>query len=237
MRWTDRPTKRELILSLFSLAFFSLSYDCASLSTAPSAVHFLFGPTASHGRYNRVILHDGQSFPSDALDKIIFGTWNQSTFSSLKSGSRLERKKNATVMMDEKYGAMWVEGREVAEAAAVVRGSVGTANDGFVRWEQDVPVSSLVWHVPGEFFLILGFSFTNELCLSVPYASGYSILDNVILFKGKVYIVTDDPVAFPPLSAIVTALGPGLNTWEIISLEEGRSILGSYGGMYVPFPL
>ena len=186
MRWTDRPTKRELILSLFSLAFFSLSYDCASLSTAPSAVHFLFGPTASHGRYNRVILHDGQSFPSDALDKIIFGTWNQSTFSSLKSGSRLERKKNGTVMMDEKYGAMWVEGREVAEAAAAVRGSVGTANDGFVRWEQDVPVSSLVWHVPGEFFSLSSafLSRMNYVSLShTPQGTAYWI--TLSSLKGK----------------------------------------------------
>lgn len=60
-------------------------------------------------------------------------------------------------------------------------------------------------------------------------------MDNVILSKGKVYIVTDDPAAFPPLSAIVAALGPGLNTWQVISLEEGRDIIGSYGGMYVSF--
>jgi len=158
MRWTDRPTRRELFLVLSALVVFSLSYNLASLSTASSAVaspyiHFLFGTKPGLGGYSRVILHDGQSFPSDALDKIIFGTWNQSTASSSKTGSGSGRKKNATVVVDEKYGAMWVEGREREEAAMVVRGGKGTVNDGFVRWEQDLPVSSLVWHVPGGFFL------------------------------------------------------------------------------------
>jgi hypothetical protein len=61
--------------------------------------------------------------------------------------------------------------------------------------------------------------------------AGYTILDNVFIFKGTVYIVTDDFDSFPHLPLIVRAFGPGINTWEIISTEEARDTLGQYGAM------
>ncbi|GLB42016.1 putative protein of unknown function (DUF563) [Lyophyllum shimeji] len=102
---------------------------------------------------------------------------------------------------------MWVGREEVGELRGKLFGTT-TVNDEFVRWEDDIPQSKLVRHVPG-----------------------YSILDNVFIFNGIVYLVTDDRDAFPPMSAIVAAVGPGKNTWEVISIEAARKKLGAYGAV------
>jgi hypothetical protein len=60
---------------------------------------------------------------------------------------------------------------------------------------------------------------------------GFTILDNVFISNGTVYIVTDDPPSVPPVSSIIAAVGPGINSWEIIPVSEAKSKIGTYGGM------
>ena len=58
-------------------------------------------------------------------------------------------------------------------------------------------------------------------------------MDNVILFNKSMYIVTNDRSSFPDLTAIVATASTDYNEWKIVSVEEGRSILGKFGGLYV----
>lgn len=56
--------------------------------------------------------------------------------------------------------------------------------------------------------------------------AGHSVLDNVILFKGNVYLVTDDPGGLPSLNSIVSPP----NFWSKISTAEAIEEFGTYGG-------
>jgi hypothetical protein len=63
-------------------------------------------------------------------------------------------------------------------------------------------------------------------------------MDNVIIFNGTIFIVTDDPSSFPSLGSIASSVGnpheaPSPGEWEFLSVEQARERLGSYGGMYV----
>ncbi|KAF9239881.1 hypothetical protein BU15DRAFT_87881 [Melanogaster broomeanus] len=90
-------------------------------------------------------------------------------------------------------------------------GTVGV-NDGFVDWGDEIPTTSLIEHVPG-----------------------YSIMDNVFMLNGTVFIVTDDPL-FPPLGSIASSSQnphelPEASDWQILSSNQAREMLGKYGGL------
>lgn len=60
---------------------------------------------------------------------------------------------------------------------------------------------------------------------------GHTILDNLVIHSGKVYIVTDTPGQFPPIHNIVSARGPGLfNDWSTISPKDAHELFGDFGG-------
>lgn len=61
-------------------------------------------------------------------------------------------------------------------------------------------------------------------------------MDNVIMCNGTIFIVTDSPSSFPSLSSIASSAdnsheAPLLREWEVLSVEQARDILGSYGGL------
>jgi hypothetical protein len=60
---------------------------------------------------------------------------------------------------------------------------------------------------------------------------GFTILDNVFISNGTVYIVTDDPHSIPAMSSIIAAVGPGMNSWEVISVKEAKTKIGQFGGV------
>ena len=63
--------------------------------------------------------------------------------------------------------------------------------------------------------------------------AGYTVLDNVYLYNGVVYVVTDEPSnSLPPINDIVNVeSGLPHNRWEYISTGEARKNLGLFAGM------
>lgn len=62
-------------------------------------------------------------------------------------------------------------------------------------------------------------------------ASGYTILDNVVIYDGTVYLVTEDQTSLPPINSIVETTGSGHDHWQVITKAEGLNKIGKYGGM------
>ncbi|TRM62211.1 hypothetical protein BD626DRAFT_498483 [Schizophyllum amplum] len=83
-----------------------------------------------------------------------------------------------------------------------------TMDEALIQWGTDVPESKILAQSPG-----------------------YNVLDNVILYKNKVYIVSDKPDSFPPLKTIVTSTGDARNEWQIISKAEAAKTLGRHAGI------
>ncbi|KAF5381298.1 hypothetical protein D9615_008391 [Tricholomella constricta] len=207
MRWTAPPDKREIWLLIFALTVFLFSYHLDNalwlLGYDPETAHGVVLSSLGIGSA-KLIAPDGRRPPGwrDSLEDEIFGSWGWEE--GQLAGDGAERSQELGVGM---HGATWAGRKEVGELRGRRFGE-RTVNDGFVRWGEEIPQSKLVRHV-----------------------SGYSILDNVFIFKGKVYIVTDDRDAFPSISSIVAAVGPGKNTWEVISKEDARKKLGTYGAV------
>ncbi|KAG6873671.1 hypothetical protein C0995_012605 [Termitomyces sp. Mi166 len=208
MRWTAPPDRRETLILVFALCVFLFAYHLDN-----SLRFFGFDPAATHGTMLRslgfgnpkVIGIDGRRPPGwrDSLENEIFGTWAWEEDEVLGDGAERSQE-----IGKGKHDATWLGRKEVGELRG---GSLGdlTVNDGFIRWGEDVPMSRLVRHI-----------------------SGYSILDNVIIFNKIVYVVSDDPDKFPPsMKSIITASGLGMNEWKLISPQEARERLGSYGSI------
>ena len=73
-----------------------------------------------------------------------------------------------------------------------------------------------------------------NLLLKFTIYLGYTILDNVYIFNGSVYLVTDDE-QLPPMSSIFASKGMGLSGCTVLSLEKARRVLGGYGSTYAAF--
>jgi len=79
-------------------------------------------------------------------------------------------------------------------------------SDALQRWGENIPQTQLLKHVPG-----------------------YTIIDNLFIFNGSVYLVTDKEHLLPPMSSILASKGPGFRGCTVLSLEKAREVLGSYG--------
>lgn len=114
---------------------------------------------------------------------------------------------------DALEGVTWLKTDRVPEAQKqVIFGNIGV-NDGFMHWGADIPETRLVKHV-----------------------AGFSIMENVIMCNGTIFIVTDSPSSFPSLDSIASSAGnsheaPLLGEWAMLSIEQARDMLGSYGGL------
>ncbi|KAG6864008.1 hypothetical protein C0991_001146, partial [Blastosporella zonata] len=207
MRWTAPPDRREKKLLVFAFSVFFLSYNFENslrlLGFDPATTYGTISRSFSFGRSN-LIAPDGRRPPGwrDSVENEIFGTWAWEE--GQVAGDGAERTQRVG---EGNYSATWLSRKEVGELRG---GSLGqsTVNDGFLRWGEDIPQTKLVRHV-----------------------SGYSILDNVIIFDGTVYVVTDDRDAFPSMTSIVTAAGLGMNEWKVISTATARKTLGTYGAI------
>jgi hypothetical protein len=60
--------------------------------------------------------------------------------------------------------------------------------------------------------------------------SGYTVIDNIILFNGTMNIVTDESDLFPPIQNMV--LSTDLNKWRVVTPQQAREQLGPFGGRY-----
>lgn len=66
---------------------------------------------------------------------------------------------------------------------------------------------------------------------------GYTIMDDVFMLNGTLFVVTDDP-AFPPLGSIASSgedshAIPRSSDWQILSSAQARETLGPFGGLCV----
>lgn len=61
------------------------------------------------------------------------------------------------------------------------------------------------------------------------------MLDNVFIYNGGVYLVTDDTTDFPPISAIASSTGPGFGRWSLMTRKQAVGLFGGFGGVYVWF--
>ncbi|KAF9009998.1 hypothetical protein BDQ17DRAFT_1397480 [Cyathus striatus] len=89
-------------------------------------------------------------------------------------------------------------------------GERGSVNQGIRNWNENFPVTKVVKH-----------------------AKGFSVLDNVVIFNGSVYLVAEenDLESFPPVSDIVSTISNGFGKWELITQAEAYSLMGGYGGI------
>jgi hypothetical protein len=140
------------------------------------------------------------------LDMDIYGDW-VSDEKHISSVHEQQEKEDAS------EGDIWLKTDRIPEAQKqVIFGNIGV-NDGFMHWGKHIPETRIVKHV-----------------------AGFSIMDNVIMCNGTIFIVTDSPSSFPSLDSIASSAdnsheAPLPKEWDMLSIEQARNILGSYGGL------
>ncbi|KDR80331.1 hypothetical protein GALMADRAFT_61700 [Galerina marginata CBS 339.88] len=205
MRWTAPPDKREITLVILCLTVYFLAYNIdASLQTLgidPAATQGAVFSRLGLGR-SKDIGKDGRKPPGwrDSLEGAIFGDWTWDEGHVAGDGKERYQPKGTG-----RHGATWMERPKSVKVDDQAFGD-STVDNALQRWGDDLPQTRLVKHVPG-----------------------YNILDNVYIFNGSVYLVTDSASALPHMSSIVESAGNGFGKWEIISSEDASDILGTYG--------
>ena len=216
--WLALPDRRELTLLIFSLTVFTLAFNFSSSikhAATPSVLlnHLGFGTSRLVGTDGRRLLRY-----RDTLENFIYGEfeWERHHI----AGHGFERTQQLGV---GDHNATWASSDDYAILThnAEKRAAGG---QGFWTWGNDIPTSTMVKHTPGA-------SPSNTRSFCTHGLLGYSIFDNVVLFKGIVSIVTDTPEDYPALNSIVSARGPGRNNWEVISTVDARSKFGTYGSV------
>ncbi|KAF7319035.1 hypothetical protein HMN09_00239700 [Mycena chlorophos] len=200
MRWNSPPTRRELSLIIFALTVFTLSYNIDS-SIRLVGLNRENAVLTRLGLVRTEVGADGRRplKSRDALETMIYGDWDWEEGRIAGDGTERSQMKGVG-----RHGAMWIDRDEIDDLASPELGET-TVTDAFWRWEDDIPQSRLVKHVPG-----------------------YTIVDNIILFNGSMNLVTDQPEMYPPLQDMI--LSADLNRWRILSPQQARDILLPYGG-------
>lgn len=49
------------------------------------------------------------------------------------------------------------------------------------------------------------------------------------MFNGSIYIISDSKTALPTLQTMVMTAGSGFDKWKVLSVDESRNVLGTYG--------
>ncbi|KAJ3506355.1 hypothetical protein NLJ89_g6912 [Agrocybe chaxingu] len=207
MRWSAPPERREIALVLLSLIAYFFAYNLdASLNLIgvdPQATQGALFRNIGLGK-TRVIGPDGRKPPGwrDPLEMDIYGEWQWEEGHVAGEG-----KERSQPTVSGRHGATWRAQQEMMNTSPGDQSfSESTVDNALQRWGEDVPQTQVVKHVPG-----------------------YSILDNVVLLNRTFYLVTDNKHAFPSIPTIVSSQGTGYAEWKVISLREGREVLGTYG--------
>ena len=216
MRWLALPEKREIALVFISLIVYIVAYNFEMsvefLGIDPVTTHqVVFGGLG----LKTLIGKDGRKPPGwrDALEMDVYGDWN---WEEGYTASESQLKVNG------KYPASW-ERKNAGEGGEL------TVNDALQRWERDIPQTQLLKHAPGSY----NSQYSNLLKFTIRL--GYTILDNLFIFNGSVYLVSNNEHLLPPMSSILASKGPGFRNCTVLSLEKARGILGSFGSTYVAF--
>jgi hypothetical protein len=153
MRWTAPPDRREIALILFSLTVFLVSYNIDSsiriFGLDPETTYGLVLSSLGFGN-SKIIANDGRKPPGyrDALEDEIFGPWGWDEGEVAGDGAERSQLK-----VTGRHNAMWLGREETGVLGGKVFGDT-TVNEGFLRWQEDIPQSKLVRHVPGASYTL-----------------------------------------------------------------------------------
>lgn len=146
MGWLAPLSRREIALILFSLSIFTFTYNLETsfryLGINPADSQAVFGRLGL-GQYN-TIQKDGRKLSKyrDKVESKIYGNWAWD--SGYVAGDSVDRSQE----LSGPHSAMWLGRQEVGD---ITGGRLGehTVDDGFRRWENDIPHTKLLKHVPG----------------------------------------------------------------------------------------
>lgn len=236
--WVAPPTRRELTLLIFSLTIFILSYNLeTSLRMVgvkpPKAGSSPYLSAIGLGSNDPGLERDGRRpLPyRDELERLITGNWDWrendiaatdstrgsfiQTVRGLK-GEEAEGREHVVIYkapgvntaMRSAVGKM---GKD-ALGVGIEKGKGVTVKEQMLKWGDNVPPTKVVAHVPG-----------------------YTILENLLMLNGTLYIVTDNPSHFPELPSIGSSVAdpsaaPQKQDWNIMTPSDARTTLGFYGG-------
>ncbi|KAJ7634875.1 hypothetical protein FB45DRAFT_910124 [Roridomyces roridus] len=202
MRWTSTPTRREVSLVIFSLTVFALAYNIDTSIRLVGLTRQNTGLLSRLGFAGKAAIGPDGRTETQTRDALENFIYGDWAWEAGEiAGDGLERSQAKGV---GRHGAMWVGKRETGPVTSKSFGEM-TVDQAFWRWEDDIPQAKVVAHVPG-----------------------YTVIDNVILLAGTMNIVTDEPQSLPPLKHIVH--NADLNQWSVISSQEARELLGTFGG-------
>lgn len=172
----------------------------------------------------------------DNLEELIAGewTWEDGQIAGVERGEVGLVGAGTTQRTIYNFG----KDKKVERSAAKVDPGVGTyksvtVNEQFTRWEEDLPRTKAVAHVPGQFL-----DFGVRLLHGLTWIAGFTVLDNVFILNGTFFLVTDDPGSLPRLSAIASSTlnpshPPRPQDWRILNPSQANETLGPFGGQCV----
>ncbi|KIY43484.1 hypothetical protein FISHEDRAFT_53182 [Fistulina hepatica ATCC 64428] len=208
MRWTAPPDRRELTLLLFSLIIFTLAYHMdysfhiprmASVVSQTEVMQRLGLAPSSP------IGRDGlkPAVWRDDLETRIYGGWAWDAGRVAGNDPDRAQKKG-----EGRHGAMWAarDGKDLMRRAHSRSSSAPSIEQALFKWGDAIPRTRIQKHV-----------------------QGYSVVDNVFLFRGKTYLVSDVPGQYDDLEAIATAS----RDWQVISPADATGMFGPFGGLCV----
>ena len=224
MRWTAHPERREIVLVILCLSVYFFAYNLDTLAIDGGMTRKILYKTTGFGQ-TRLIGPDGRKPPGwrDNLEVDIYGDWVWEEGHVVGHFREQSRPIVAT-----RHGASWVWRRHPSRLSD---DTMGPVHEALQRWGNDIPETKILAHVPGELLLVM-----PSRTLFINLLSGYTIIENVYIVNGTVYLMADTYQNFPPLDAMVLTMGEGFRQWKILSAEQGRQLLGPYGSVYVsPF--
>ncbi|KAI0701364.1 hypothetical protein BC835DRAFT_1323799 [Cytidiella melzeri] len=217
--WLSPPTRREATLVIFSLTVFVLSYN---LETSLRLVGV--SPTKISSSYLGAVLkdpgfeYDGRRPQAwrDDLENIIAGewVWEDGEIAGVSRGS-LGVDIGAGTSQRTIYN---VGKKRMASRSAVQRDpgiglSVGISiDDQHMFLRDDIPETRTVAHIPG-----------------------YTILDNLYMLNGSIYVVTNSPGSVPPLDSISSSKREpnhptAPTSWRVLTTAQANETFGGYAG-------
>lgn len=203
--WLSPPTRRELTLLLFAFTVYVLFYNIdASLRTmgfsAAEIQQNWLSKVGLNPSGEPIIGPDGRKLPA-WRDPLELEIYGDWEWNEGEiAGGDLYSSQGKGV---GKYGAMWQSLKSLDRHTNLDAPTV----DGAVEKWGAIPTANIMQHV-----------------------NGYTVVKNLIIFNGTVYLVTDDTSNTPPATSISMAIGRyGGTELKLISSREALVLIPAYG--------
>ncbi|KAL0573703.1 hypothetical protein V5O48_008246 [Marasmius crinis-equi] len=254
--WRAPPTRREIAISLFCLFTFTFTYLLSAATDDRDLL--IIQPLTRHLKSFTSTTSDStqtQSLPSrpesEIDDDIVYGSfsWKPHRVANDIRGDGFPKRieyyteEEVYVKFAERNGSMVVGAPKAVEDYQTwpytcfwmgvderdkLWGSYRTLGEGerahetIWRWEAAEEVEE------GE-----GGPWRGPVGKVLKHVDGFTVIDNVYLYDGIVYIVTDEPRnSLPSINAIVDGeSGMQHSRWEYISTREAKTRLGLFAGV------